>query len=94
MTFIQFACLHAHVHMWLYGKNPTWDLHAICAMHAFSTVQPWLSKLRLSEPSIIQTLDQSKSAGQSTNIRYDIDMCPRSSVQNSYARSYELETLK
>ena len=40
---------------------------------------------RLSEPSIIRTSNQAKSAGQSTNIRYNTDMRMRSSVQCSYA---------
>ena len=50
------------------------------------TVQPRLSEPQLSEPSNIQTSNQAKSAGQSTNIGYDTDMRMSSSVQCSYAR--------
>ena len=53
------------------------------------TVQP-----RLSKPLFIQTLRQAKSAGQITNIGYDINMCMRSRVQCSHCLLHVRRTVR
>ena len=74
---------------WALRSRLDWDRNLLSTINwlwsppSRITVQPWLSEPWLSKPSIIRTSCQARSAGQSTSIGYDIDMCMCSSVQCS-----------